>query len=729
MNNNHFYKIVLALFLINCNVFGQSVSWHRTAGPMQPEVNCIEVGYDNRVFVGTHDGWVYQSTDDGASWTSLGCFAHEAPVAAIRLTEWGDIYIGAYKAFYRSSDNGSSWILIDTNYVTSILSDAPNYLYVVNYSDLNYIYPFYGHGNRVLITTDNCSTWHDPEYNRWSTNEEIKFLKHDVNGNILYSNYYIIYSKDHGNTWSYPVNPGYIYHDLCSIDSQKLAVASSSGLCLFKDTVLIPDKPSEYHYNKTLLDDIYFGSVYKDEAGMIYAGTYYSGYSETGLYKSTDLGETWNRIAFVREGVKITGNKRGWLFASADDRFYRSNDGGHTWQYVRIHDMRTRGKVYAIARNSQGDLFTTASGCIFRSTDHGDSWNTLNKWVPYSDGVLSLVVNSKDDLFAGRSMYIAQISPPYSYCDTLPYTMYTFYPAITMAKGPNGDLFVGSDRYGFNGFGVKRSTDDGLTWQSLGLKNQIIRSFAFNSQGNIFALGDSAYRYYENEGMWHPVGQTERKNWTAILLDKYDSLFLASNGQGTYMIDPPNYLKWHHLNFNPLTILYYALATDRDGNVFAGTDIGVLKLNRDTGMWMRYGLDSIMITTLYADPDGYLYAGTDDHGIYKTEDKTTSVPGFTTDQPIPNSHTLLQNYPNPCNPTTTIRYGVNEYGKVRIAIYSLLGQEVASLVNEEKSPGWYSVCWDATGLPSGVYIYRLETPGTNLPNPSVSNTKKLIVLK
>jgi hypothetical protein len=75
---------------------------------------------------------------------------------------------------------------------------------------------------------------------------------------------------------------------------------------------------------------------------------------------------------------------------------------------------------------------------------------------------------------------------------------------------------------------------------------------------------------------------------------------------------------------------------------------------------------------------------------------------------------LEQNYPNPFNPTTRIRYtvgGVRDQGpgvsKIRLAIYDLLGREVAVLVNERKTPGSYEVSFDANGVSSGVYIYRL----------------------
>ncbi|HTK82480.1 MAG TPA: T9SS type A sorting domain-containing protein [Bacteroidota bacterium] len=74
----------------------------------------------------------------------------------------------------------------------------------------------------------------------------------------------------------------------------------------------------------------------------------------------------------------------------------------------------------------------------------------------------------------------------------------------------------------------------------------------------------------------------------------------------------------------------------------------------------------------------------------------------------PMSDALLKNYPNPFNPTTSIKYSIAESRFVRLKVYNVLGQEVASLVNEVKQPGEYSALWDASNLPSGIYMVRMS---------------------
>ncbi len=88
----------------------------------------------------------------------------------------------------------------------------------------------------------------------------------------------------------------------------------------------------------------------------------------------------------------------------------------------------------------------------------------------------------------------------------------------------------------------------------------------------------------------------------------------------------------------------------------------------------------------------------------------------------PNSFVLLQNYPNPFNPTTEIRFQIPGYSLMTLKVYNVLGEEVATLVDEAMQPGEYTVGWDASQLPSGIYFCRLQASSAVL-------TKKMTLLR
>jgi len=89
---------------------------------------------------------------------------------------------------------------------------------------------------------------------------------------------------------------------------------------------------------------------------------------------------------------------------------------------------------------------------------------------------------------------------------------------------------------------------------------------------------------------------------------------------------------------------------------------------------------------------------------------------------VPAEFALMQNYPNPFNPSTRITYQVARAGFVSLKVFNLLGQEIATLISEVKSPGTYALDWRAAGIPSGVYFYKMQAG-------SFSATRRMMVVK
>ncbi len=100
----------------------------------------------------------------------------------------------------------------------------------------------------------------------------------------------------------------------------------------------------------------------------------------------------------------------------------------------------------------------------------------------------------------------------------------------------------------------------------------------------------------------------------------------------------------------------------------------------------------------------------------------TYTPGVAVSDVVPAEYALNQNYPNPFNPVTTIAYRIPENTGVQLNVYDMSGRRVRTLVNEYANAGSYEVSFDASGLPSGVYFYRLDAG-------SHSTVKKMVLMK
>ena len=99
-----------------------------------------------------------------------------------------------------------------------------------------------------------------------------------------------------------------------------------------------------------------------------------------------------------------------------------------------------------------------------------------------------------------------------------------------------------------------------------------------------------------------------------------------------------------------------------------------------------------------------------------------ALTGVAQNPAAPYQYRLYNNYPNPFNPSTTIRYELKQEGSVSLKIYDVLGREVAALVNERQSAGPHAVVFDATRFATGAYFYTLHAG-------AFVKTEKMMVLK
>jgi hypothetical protein len=117
---------------------------------------------------------------------------------------------------------------------------------------------------------------------------------------------------------------------------------------------------------------------------------------------------------------------------------------------------------------------------------------------------------------------------------------------------------------------------------------------------------------------------------------------------------------------------------------------------------------------------GYVFAGMDYYGLYRSVNKIITDVEVTEMKPV--HYSLNQNYPNPFNPTTKISYSLPIDSKVNVSIYNILGQKVYELVNKSLKAGEYEAVFNASNFSSGVYIYRIKTD-------NFVQSKKMLLLK
>jgi hypothetical protein len=150
---------------------------------------------------------------------------------------------------------------------------------------------------------------------------------------------------------------------------------------------------------------------------------------------------------------------------------------------------------------------------------------------------------------------------------------------------------------------------------------------------------------------------------------------------------------------------------------------------------LETGSDTVLVITptpnsisgkVVVGPQGDLYAlyGPKIMHIYRN---TTGINGSKVLQ-TRNFH-LSQNYPNPFNPSTKIEYNLPQQSQVRLTIFNIFGQEVTNLFNGIQEPGSKTITWNAGGIASGVYFYRLDAISVAEPGKTFRDVKKMVVIK
>ncbi|MBT8381338.1 MAG: T9SS type A sorting domain-containing protein, partial [Ignavibacteria bacterium] len=252
--------------------------------------------------------------------------------------------------------------------------------------------------------------------------------------------------------------------------------------------------------------------------------------------------------------------------------------------------------------------------------------------------------------------------------------------------------------FGTNDGTIYKTTDGGSTWQSSTTTFTNVVTVSFTDDQNGIASGDATDRTTDG-------GMT----WTAAPDQISGTVVAGSSVKGVngrwYFVFGNEVLKTQNQGDN--FSMDYSQA-----NTFNGIDVELIQI--DDNFWVTgYAVGEMGTIAKYVE----LLLATD------VEEQEIS---------IPESYTLKQNYPNPFNPSTTIEFSLPAASDVKLSVFNILGQQVATLLNEQRGAGNHSVVWNATDdygtkLSSGIYFYKLNAFG--IDGNEYADIRKMVLLK
>jgi hypothetical protein len=186
---------------------------------------------------------------------------------------------------------------------------------------------------------------------------------------------------------------------------------------------------------------------------------------------------------------------------------------------------------------------------------------------------------------------------------------------------------------------------------------------------------------------------------------------------------------WNNITGNLPDVPHQTVCIDPlyPANIYVGNDLGVYASSNGGASWFEFrnGMPYALVfdlTVVY--PSRNIRAVTHGNGVYERDLMSNIVGISPINSEVPKQFSLGQNYPNPFNPSTKIKFQISGSSAAQtfLAVYDIGGKEISLLVNEELKPGSYEINFDASGLSSGVYFYKLQAG-------SFIDTKKMILVK
>ncbi len=367
-------------------------------------------------------------------------------------------------------------------------------------------------------------------------------------------------------------------------------------------------------------------------------------------------------------GKRITGLfvSNGSIYVSTDSNgVYYSGDNGQNW--AQRNTGITKLRVLSLTKKNNTLAVGTYGGGVFISTNDGLSWSasTTGMTLPYIYSLL--ITNANDYILAGSGGYGAYISSDggssWNTCLSTTYIILDFYHTLNgyylCAAGPR----------------LYKSTDEGLNWTQLVTGNTTLKSILTTSNGQ--------------GGM-------------NIFVGSLDGMFLSTNEGANWSVIN-NGIEYRDIPSLASIDSYVFAASASGGGVYLTTN------NGQSWGQINTGLTDLEIQRIFID-GGYIYAGSRTGVVFRRE-LSQVITSAETEYYISYDFNLNQNYPNPFNPSTRISWQVPIGSHQTLKVYDILGNEVATLVDEYRDAGSYEVEFNVeqtTSLSSGVYFYKLQ---------------------
>ncbi len=373
------------------------------------------------------------------------------------------------------------------------------------------------------------------------------------------------------------------------------------------------------------------------------------------------VAQTWipqtSGTSNLLHGVWFTTTLNGWAVGDGGTSLVTTN-GGLTWAAVGI----TSGDLSDVAfLNASTGVIVGDDGLILRTITGGVSWSVATsgtasnlRSVSFGEGGKAYIGGREGTILlstdSGSSWSIAETSA-------------VRYRGSS-ARGTNHAWIVGE------GGAIRATTNGGVSWfsQSAGTSSDLHCVFFVNDTDGWIGGQNSTLLYTSNGG-------TQWSSRNSGIITSVDAVHFLNADVGTAVGD--------------------------GGNIYRTTNGGVSWTQEPSGTSNELN-DVFFLDEAHA----WTVGG---GGIILFRNPPTSVDD--TKHLFPKRHVLEQNYPNPFNPSTTIQYAIAREGVVSLSIFSIIGQLVLVPLRERQLPGHHSIQIDASALPSGVYVYRLDIDG------------------